>query len=183
MTKFLPFAHVFALAVGLISTHLPASATEAEVRAEFARWMESCKQRDLAGTMAIFAPEVRFVYQGSIESDYRGLERTYGQRFKAAGYAEWMGMIDEVIVSGDLAVGFSTWQLIGRGGRVIASNRSVDIFHRDAGGKWRIIRSIDHPVKPLSDNKTSSDVLSELRFGCVPAVKPFSEAFAWSRGR
>lgn len=183
MTKFLQFAHVFTLAVGLTSTHLPASANEAEVRAELTCWMEACKKHDLAGAMAIFAPEVRFVYQGSIESDYRGLERTYGQRFKETSHAEWMGMIDEVLVSGDLAVGFSTWQLIGRGGRVIAFNRCVDVFRRNATGKWRIIRSIEHPVKPLSDKKTSSDVLSELRFSCAPAVKPSSEAAAWSRGR
>jgi uncharacterized protein (TIGR02246 family) len=127
---------------------------EADVRAEFARWTEAYRQHDLVGTMKIFDPEVRFAFQGGPDAGYAELERSYTAEFKTNATAEWVGSIDEVQASGDLAAEFSTWKFVDhRAGKetVLAHNRGVDLFRRNSKGEWRIIRSLNYPVKPPAD--------------------------------
>jgi ketosteroid isomerase-like protein len=121
---------------------------DAAIRAEFARWQAAYKNRDLAGTMAIFDPAVRFAFQGSPDADYDALRRSYVSDFGAPAASEWVATIDEVLGSGDLAVEFSSWKLLDRSGVVQAHNRSMDLFRRNAAGQWRIIRSLNDPVSP-----------------------------------
>jgi uncharacterized protein (TIGR02246 family) len=140
------------LAGALLSGRLAAApAAEAEVRAEFARWTDAYRRHDLAGTMAIFDPGVRFAFQGSPDAGYAELQRGYEQDFRQPGAAAvWEGAIDEVIASGDQAAEFSTWKLVQRGPageeKVLAHNRGMDLFRRNARGEWRIIRSLNYPV-------------------------------------
>lgn len=146
-------ALILTLATGLAARE-PSTAekqTEADVRAEFARWTEAYKKHDLAGTMRIFDPGVSFAFQGGPDAGYAELERGYAAEFKTNSTAEWVGSIDEVQASGDLAPEFSTWKLIDhRDGKetVLEHNRGVDLFRRNAQGEWRIIRSLNYPVKP-----------------------------------
>jgi len=137
------------LAVGLMApVHAKPADAESEVRAEFARWMAAYKDHDLAGTMAIFAADVRFAFQGGPDVGYAELKRSYEQDFKVKSAAEWVGTIDEVQASGDLAAEFSTWKFIDPAGNMLAHNRGMDLLRRDAQGRWRIVRSLNYPVKP-----------------------------------
>ncbi len=144
---------MLALASSLAASEPAASEKqiEAEVRAEFARWTEAYKRHDLQGTMMIFDPQVRFAFQGGPDVGYAELERSYVADFKTNSTAEWVGSIDEVQASGDLAAEFSSWKLIDhRGGKeiVLEENRGMDLFRRNARGEWRIVRSLNYPVKP-----------------------------------
>jgi uncharacterized protein (TIGR02246 family) len=134
------------LALLALPTLRAADSAETEVRAEFARWTAAYRAHDLAGTMAIFDPGVRFAFQGGPDSGYAELRRGYEQEFRGGSTAVWVGAIDEVIASGDVAAEFSTWQLVDPTGRVLEHNRGMDLFRRDAHGRWRIIRSLNYPV-------------------------------------
>ena len=121
------------------------------MRAEFARWTAAYKNHDLPGTMQIFAPEVRFAFQGGPDTGYAELERGYAAEFKAPATAEWVGTIDEVQCSGDLAAEFSTWKLVAHQNgtdRILAHNRGMDLLRRNAQGQWRIVRSLNYPLQP-----------------------------------
>ncbi len=131
-----------------------ADTAETEVRAEFARWTAAYRAHDLAGTMAIFDPGVRFAFQGGPDSGYAELQRGYEQEFRSGGAAVWVGAIDEVIASGDLAAEYSTWKLVDPTGRVLEHNRGMDLFRRDAQGRWRIIRSLNYPLVPKAPSKS-----------------------------
>jgi uncharacterized protein (TIGR02246 family) len=145
-------APLLALATSLTAgaAGAPEKQIEAGVRAEFARWTEAYKRHDLKGTMEIFDPQVRFAFQGGPDVGYAELERSYVAEFKANSTAEWVGSIDEVLGSGDIAAEFSTWKLIDhRDGKeiVLAQNRGMDLFRMNARGEWRIIRSLNYPLK------------------------------------
>jgi uncharacterized protein (TIGR02246 family) len=155
---------------------------EAGVRAEFARWTEAYKRHDLQETMMIFDPQVRFAFQGGPDVGYAELERSYAAEFKTDTTAEWVGSIDEVQASGDLAAEFSTWKLIEhRDGKEVelAQNRGMDLFRLNARGEWRIIRSPKNPlnapgapakpafqIAPSAGKAAGPRNLSQLRCTC-----------------
>lgn len=57
-------------------------ATEASVRGAFEAWLVAYRSRDLAGTMAIFDPQVRFQFQGAPDLDWAALRRGEGCRWR-----------------------------------------------------------------------------------------------------
>lgn len=136
----------------LIATLLAAScppASEAEVRAEFERWLAAYRSRDLENVMAIFDPAVRFEFQGSPDLDWAALRRNYQAEFAATAQSEWRPQWDEVLISGDLAIAFASWrEHVGGAGEPRAVNRAVDILRRGEGCRWRIVRSSNYPLRP-----------------------------------
>jgi len=133
-----------------VSGHCP-PASGAQVREEFSRWMKAYDARDLAGTMAIFAPEVRFEFQGSAEQNWKALEQGYVHSFGKPGQTTWVPAWDQILVSGQLATAFSTWRAVvtepGGKPEVRAENRGVDVLRRGADCRWRIVHSLSFPVK------------------------------------
>jgi hypothetical protein len=124
----------------------PETSSELEVRTEFARWTEAYKAHDLEGTMAIFDPAVKLAFQGGPDADFAQLRKAYEKEFQSKSAAEWVGAIDEVIVSDGMAAEFSTWKLVDPAGKVLENNRGMDLLRRNSHGKWRIIRSLNYPV-------------------------------------
>ena len=149
-------AHMIALLVAAPSAAAPATsastcpvATEAEVRAEFVRWTAAYEARDLAGTMAIFAPDVRFQFQGVPDFGRDQLEASYRAEFAQREGGRWTPAWEGFLVSGDLAAAFSTWTnatVDAEGhGEAVMINRSVDVLRRGADCRWRIVRSLTYP--------------------------------------
>ena len=123
-------------------------ASEAGVRATFDTWLAAYRARDLAGTMAIFDPEVRFAFQGSPDLDWSALRRNYQAEFAATATSEWRPQWDEVIVTGDMAIAFASWrEHVGGSDTPRAENRAADVLRRGEGCRWRIIRSLNYPVR------------------------------------
>ena len=124
-------------------------AGEAEVRATFDAWLVAYRARDLAGTMAIFDPGVRFAFQGSPDLDWHALRRNYQAEFAATAESEWRPQWDEVVVSGEMAVAFASWrEHVGDSDTPRTENRAADILRRGEGCRWRIVRSLNYPLRP-----------------------------------
>ena len=132
------------------AAHCP-PANGAQIRGEFTRWMKAYDSHDLAGTMAIFDRRVRFEFQGSPEQNWKALEQGYTRSFARAGHATWVPAWDQVLVSGQLATAFSTWRAVvtepGGKPEVRAENRGVDVLQRGADCHWRIVHSLNFPLK------------------------------------
>ena len=123
-------------------------ASEAEVRATFQAWLAAYRARDLAGTMAIFDPQVRFVFQGAPDADWSALRRGYQAEFAATASSEWRAQWDEVIVSGDTAIAFASWhEHVGGSETPRAENRAADVLRRGEGCRWRVVRSLNYPLR------------------------------------
>lgn len=139
----------------LAALALPAAAcppaSEAQVRAAFEGWLAAYRGRDLAGTMAIFDPGVRFQFQGSADLDWAALRANYRAEFAATAASEWRPQWDEIIVSGELATAFASWrEHVGGAAEPRAENRAIDILRRGEGCRWRIVRSLNYPLRPSS---------------------------------
>lgn len=139
----------FAAAAAVAAPCPPPS--EDQVRSEFTRWMKAYDAHDLAGTMEIFAPDVRFEFQGSPEQSRADLEQGYVKSFARPGKATWVPTWDQVLLSDTLATAFSTWRAIvtepGSKPEVKAENRGVDVLRRGADCRWRIVHSLNFPLK------------------------------------
>ena len=123
-------------------------ADEAGVRAAFEQWVASYRARDLAGTMAIFDPNVRFEAQGSPDGNWTTLREGYRRSFAAQAGAEWRATWDQIIVSGNMAAAFATWRAYAPGADTPrAENRSVDTLVRGENCRWRIVRSLTYPLR------------------------------------
>ena len=124
-------------------------ASEAGVRAAFDAWLAAYRARDLAGTMAIFDPQVRFAFQGAPDADWSALQRSYRAEFAATASSEWRPQWDEVVVSGDMAIAFASWrEYVGGSDTPRAENRAADVLQRGEGCRWRIVRSLNYPLRP-----------------------------------
>jgi ketosteroid isomerase-like protein len=136
------------LAAALAAMACP-PATEAQVRVTYDAWLVAYRARDLAGTMAIFDPGVRFAFQGAPDVDWTALRRSYQAEFAATASSEWRPQWDQIMVSGDMAVAFASWrEYVGGSDAPRAENRSVDVFRRGEGCRWRIVRSLNYPLRP-----------------------------------
>jgi uncharacterized protein (TIGR02246 family) len=120
------------------------------LRVSFQKWTAAYASRDLAGTMAIFADDLIFSFQGSPDASRSDLEKGYRASFSHPETSgEWVPHFEEVQCSGNLGFIRSTWRLEVKGGgktEVKEENRSIDIFRRLATGEWRIFRSLNYPL-------------------------------------
>jgi steroid delta-isomerase len=129
-------------------TGLPATAdTESEkaIRDALAKWTDDFNARDATRICDLFAPDLRYDFRGSPERDYdaicSALHRALGDRSKTLIYSF---DIKEVIVSGDMAIVRLVWtSRLSRDGSsqaIETKEPGLDVFRRQADGKWRISR-------------------------------------------
>ena len=108
--------------------------------------------RRLAATMAIFASEVQFEFQGAPDQDWKGLRDNYERGFAKPGRSRWIPQWDQIIVSDSVAAAFSTWKGIvskpDGTDEVRAENRGVDVLKRGENCRWQIVRSLTYPKTP-----------------------------------
>jgi len=140
----------------------------ATIRQQYADWLRAYEQKDLAGTMVIFAPDAVSTFAGARDNDFNAIRQSYAKSLAAAGPArKWKPVDLEIGVSDDLAYTLADWQLfeVGADGAadVRLTNRSIDVLKRD-GTKWKIIRSFTIP-KDGREVKSSCDMT-------LPKVSP-----------
>lgn len=122
--------------------------SQRQVRSTFVNWLEAYRGRDLDRTMAIFDPAVRFHFQGAADQDWADLRKGYQKEFAATAKSEWKPFWDQVMVSGNLATAFATWsEHVGDSPKPRAVNRAVDVLRRGKDCRWRIVRSVNYPLK------------------------------------
>ena len=98
--------------------------------------------------MALFDPAVRFQFQGAPDQGWADLRKRYQREFTANPSSEWRPLWEQVMVSGNLATAFATWsEYVANSPKPRAVNRTVDILRRGKDCRWRIVRSVNYPLK------------------------------------
>ncbi|HEV7822274.1 MAG TPA: nuclear transport factor 2 family protein [Burkholderiales bacterium] len=120
------------------------NASRKEITDELAQWTVAFNAGDAEKTCALFSRELRADYRGLPERGYDGqcdiLKRSLADQSRCYSYAL---AINEVLVWGDVAVVRLTWTLTitPKDGKTITSiEPGLDVFRKEADGRWRIVR-------------------------------------------
>jgi ketosteroid isomerase-like protein len=135
---------------GVASTQIHAQTSEPaqnEIRAALTQWTSDFNARNSRAICDLFAPDLRYEYQGFPERGYQDvcglLQRSLNDPKKRYSYSP---AIKEIIVAGDLAVARLTWTLTvrteGDPGEVTVEEPGIDIFRKQPDGSWKIIRYV-----------------------------------------
>ena len=139
---------MIALLIGSAAVAQCPPSSQRQVQSTFVNWLEAYRGRDLEGTMAIFDRAVRFHFQGAPDQGWADLRKGYQKEFAATAKSEWRPFWDQVMVSGNLATAFATWsEHVAGNPKPRAVNRAVDVLRRGKDCRWRIVRSINYPLK------------------------------------
>jgi len=142
MRYFIATASLALLLLGLA----PAAAGETDKTAITARlkeWTDAFNARDAAKTCDLFSAELISTMRGRPDEGRdavcRRIASTLANRNLNLRYTP---RIDEIILSGDLAVVRLVWSLTTREGAKVVTweEPGLDVFRREADGKWRIFR-------------------------------------------
>ena len=117
------------------------------IRTALLRWTADFNARKSAAICDLFAPDLRYDYRGQPERGYREicdlLHRSLSDPTKHYNYSP---EIKEIIVSGDIAVVRLVWTLRvsseGKTDAIVSKEPGLDVFRREPGGDWKIIRYI-----------------------------------------
>lgn len=141
-----------ALAAAAIAGSLAAAQTgeqaQADIRAALMKWTADFNARNLGEVCDLFAPDLRYDYQGFPERGFddicKLLRQSLAEPRKRYSYAP--PAVKDILVSGDLAVVRLTWTLTVKGDAmaqdVTTEEPGIDIFRKQPDGRWQIIRFI-----------------------------------------
>jgi uncharacterized protein (TIGR02246 family) len=120
---------------------------ETNIRAVLMKWTADFNARNTAEICDLFAPDLRYDFQGLPERSYDDICRLLHTSLTDAGKRySYSPDIKEIIVFGDLAVVRLTWSLKvrndGAPGDVTSQEIGLDVFRRQPDGRWKIIRYI-----------------------------------------
>ena len=121
---------------------------QADIRAALMKWTADFNARNLGEVCDLFAPDLRYDFQGLPERSYDDFCKLLHASLSDAGkrFTYSPPAIKEVIVSGDLAVVRLTWTLKvhseGTPSDVTSEEIGLDVFRRQPDGRWKIIRYI-----------------------------------------
>jgi len=116
------------------------------IRQRFQEWVVAFNGKNSAAVCDLFAPDLVYslpeVLQGTREQLCGNLERLFKRADLHVHYDP--PTIHEILVSGDLAVVRLTWTLTAeaKGARDTTTEEGIDIFYRQADGRWSIARFI-----------------------------------------
>jgi ketosteroid isomerase-like protein len=141
-------AHVTAALAGSLATAQTGDQAQADIRAALMKWTADFNARNLGEVCDLFAPDLRYDYQGFPERGFddicKLLRQSLAEPRKRYSYAP--PAIKDILVSGDLAVVRLTWTLTVKGEAmaqgVTTEEPGIDIFRKQPDGRWQIIRFI-----------------------------------------
>lgn len=140
------------LAAAAVSPALAQTDPQAAIRATLLQWTEAFNARDSSHVCDLFAPDLRYDFQGASERHFGtlcdNLRRALADRTESLRYAPH---INEILVSGDIAIVRLIWTVVlTRPGRTPATSEEIglDVFRRQPDGGWKIIRYLAYPAKP-----------------------------------
>jgi steroid delta-isomerase len=119
---------------------------ETEIRSALARWVEAANRQDWKAALDVWAPDLIGWYPGIPEITYeREVENS--KRPASGPMTNYQVTVNEVIVSGGLAVVRDTWTFTTKraSGDVTERVRSYEVWRRQADGVWKISRWISAP--------------------------------------
>jgi uncharacterized protein (TIGR02246 family) len=133
-----------ALAVVLVALALaaPAGAADADdIRARLAQWTDDFNAGRADAVCDLFSKDAISNYRGQPERTYEeicGLLKT-SLADPARDYRYQLDL-REIIIAGDIAIVRLTWTLFISPLNVTSVEPGMDVFRKEADGKWRIVR-------------------------------------------
>jgi steroid delta-isomerase len=128
------------------------AADEAAIRQRLERWTAAFNAKDVAGSCDLFARDLNYAIQDVVNGTYDtmcgNLTKMLGRSDIGLHYA--VPAIHEIIVSGDIAVVRLTWTLTVQraGAKDTTTEEGIDVFRRQADGRWSIARYIAFTTRP-----------------------------------
>ncbi|HEX6097022.1 MAG TPA: nuclear transport factor 2 family protein [Thermoanaerobaculia bacterium] len=132
------------------SSALADTITDVEaIRKNILTYTEAVIARDPEPIMALFAPDILLSFPGIPDQDYETLRKEYAEmRSRAPGEVTTRPDIEEILVSGDLAVARIVWNTtVTREGAVTKRQmKDLQVWRREPSGKWRFIRGMHYRI-------------------------------------
>jgi ketosteroid isomerase-like protein len=145
------------LCVSLATCTLPAALgqtnedaqAESQIRRALDHWVEAANRQDWKAALDVWAPDLIGWYPGQPEITYPQ-EVANASRPPSSRTTTYQVKVNEVIVSGSLAVLRDTWVFTSHtsSGDSTEKVRSFEIWRRQPDGAWRISRWISAPEPP-----------------------------------
>ena len=136
--------------VGAVAEPVRRPADEAEIRAALARWVAAANRQDWKTALEVWSPDLVGWYPGQPDDTYTR-EQSGASKPKREHPIKFEVTVNEVIVSGDLAVVRDTWLMRSTdpASPSVATVRSFEVWRRQPGGAWKISRWISAPQPSL----------------------------------
>jgi ketosteroid isomerase-like protein len=125
---------------------------EATIRQSLADWLAAFNSGDYAKAAQVWAPDMQGWGDGGEDSYQREMDSARKTPKLANPQYKYQLKIDEVMVSGDMAVVHDTWTEIGPTGKARTFG-SFEVWRRQADKSWKISRWIDGTGTPDSSVK------------------------------
>jgi ketosteroid isomerase-like protein len=121
------------------------------LRSTFEKWLAAYVNRDLTGTMSIFADDIDYSFQGAPDAKKADLKKSYRDEFaRRNSSGRWIPEFEQLECFGKVGFVCSIWRLeVARADgkmEIKFENRSVDILRLADDGTWKIFRSVNYPV-------------------------------------
>ena len=138
-----------ALLAGLVCAVAPSSAfadvetDKAAIAARLTAWSDAFNARDASGACDLFSADLVSTMRGRSDEGRDGVCRRIAAALADRGLTmRYAPQIEEILVSGDLAVVRLVWSVTAQRGSkpAVSKEPSLDVFRREADGQWRIIR-------------------------------------------
>jgi uncharacterized protein (TIGR02246 family) len=120
-----------------------AAADKAAIAARLTAWADAFNARDSSRTCDLFSADLISTMRGRPDERRDALcSRIAAALADRGGVIRYAPEIEEIIVSGDLAVVRLVWSVTVQRGPApaVSQEPGLDVFRREADGKWRIIR-------------------------------------------
>jgi ketosteroid isomerase-like protein len=125
---------------------------EATIRQSLADWVQAFNSGDYAKAAQVWAPDMQGWGEDGEDSYQREMDSARKTPKVGNPQYKYQLRIDEVMVTGDMAVVRDTWTGIGPAGNA-RSFRSFEVWRRQPDQSWKISRWIDGPSTPDSSVK------------------------------
>ncbi len=123
----------------------------ADIRARLEQWTEDFNARRAGAVCDLFSKELISTVRGQGNADYATRCDILTKSLNDAARTYHYDLdVDEVIVEGNLGVVRLTWTLFITPLNVTSVEPGIDVFRKEADGKWRIIRFLvyEEEAKP-----------------------------------
>jgi steroid delta-isomerase len=131
-----------------VSQHAGTSQRDQELLRQYvAESAAAVNRRDLKAMMATVSPDLILTYPGIADMGYEALENGYAEMIAlpAGTSVTTAPTIEEIIVSGDLAVIRVTWTtttVSGPSDRKVRRMRDMQVWRRNDQGEWKFTRGM-----------------------------------------
>jgi uncharacterized protein (TIGR02246 family) len=135
----------------------PPQGSEAKIRRTLEAWPKAFNMKDKAGTCSLFAPDLVASYPGQPDKSYDAMCKHLGAALDGSSKAfrYEAPQINEILVSGDLAVVRLIWVLHvtdkKTSAETVVREVGIDVFKRQKDGTWKV--SISHAYPEEADRE------------------------------